>query len=280
MSKARMPSLFVCHGAGPSFFVDWPFGKPDAWHPMRDWLVGLLDTLPQRPTRVLVVSGHHVEARATVTTSPRPAQLDLAELAEFPGGTPDLTHTISGDTALAEDVRDLLAEAKIDAAADGSRGLDHGVWMPLKLADAEATLPVVSLSLVQGFDPELHLRIGRALTPLRERGVLILGSGASFHNMGLVRRAQSLSEKEIATALEATNAFDAWLEATVALPDAERRLAFAAWRDAPGASSAHDTADHFIPLLVAAGAGAENRGAVMYRDRPVAGLAQSMFRFG
>jgi hypothetical protein len=74
--------------------------------------------------------------------------------------------------------------------------------------------------------------------------------------------------------------FDAWLEATVALPDDERRRAFVGWRDAPGASDAHDTDDHFVPLIVAAGAGAGHGGLVVYRDRPFAGIAQSMFRFG
>jgi aromatic ring-opening dioxygenase catalytic subunit (LigB family) len=278
----RMPTLFVCHGAGPSFFIDWPFGgNPKAWHPMADWLARLLETLPARPRAALVISGHHVAPRATVTTGAKPSQLDRETLMGFPGDVPDLTYAQSGDPALAARVCELLSDAGISSGTDEERGLDHGVWIPFKLCDPGASIPVVSLSLVEGFDPDLHFRIGRALRPLRDDGVLILGSGASFHNMDLVRRAQTLGENERAEALAQVEQFDAWLESSLGLPEDERARAIGRWLDAPGARAAHDTDDHIAPLFVVAGAGASDAVHVAYRDREAAlGLPETMFRYG
>lgn len=278
----KMPTLFVCHGAGPSFFADWPFGDdPKAWHPMADWLAGLLDTLPERPRGVVVVSGHHVASKPTITASESPRQLDLEQLKRFPVNLPDLKYESSGDPRLAAQVHGLLARAGIAADTDVEHGFDHGVWIPLRLFDPAASLPVVAVSLVDGFDGALHCRIGRALAPLRDEGVLVLGSGASFHNMELVRRAQSLDAKEKAEIMEGVDRFDAWLEATLALPWEERLEALARWRNAPGAAVAHDTGDHLAPLFVVAGSGWSEQPTVAYRDRRTfAGVPQSMYRYG
>lgn len=276
----RLPTLFVCHGAGPSFFVDWPFGDPKGWQKMRHATADLFAGWTARPEKVLMVSAHHTEACATVTTSSAPAQLDLEALRRFPVPVPDLSFEQKGDPELASRVIALLGEAGIDASGDADRGLDHGAWIPMKLADPTADLPIVSLSLVEGLDPELHLRIGEALAPLREEGVLIAGSGATFHNMDLIRRTETLDEVDRVALVEQANTFDTWIDDVIAWTKDARRTALIDWKNAPGANIAHDTGEHLLPLMVAAGAAGGDPGHVVFRDAPWAGIKQSLIRFG
>src|SRR5262249_8806523 len=149
---------------------------------------------------------------------------------------------------LAARVQALLDAAGIASGADAERGLDHGVFVPLKVAFPEAQLPTVQLSLRAGLDPAEHLAIGRALAPLRDEGVLLIGSGMSYHNMRGFMKPESLAFSE---------RFDAWLAQAVTAEPAARDAQLADWQRAPSAREAHPREEHLLPLMVAAGAAGE-----------------------
>lgn len=168
-------------------------------------------------------------------------------------------------------MRALLGGAGIESDVDSARGLDHGVFIPLMLAYPDAEVPVLRLSLRSEMDPAAHLAIGRALVPLRDEGVLIIGSGMSYHNL------RSLFSPGGADAAER---FDAWLEAAATAPaPAARNRSLTQWATAPGAREAHPEPEHLMPLMVAAGAAAADRGYRNYRDR-IAGKPFAGYRFG
>jgi aromatic ring-opening dioxygenase catalytic subunit (LigB family) len=150
-----------------------------------------------------------------------------------------------GAPRLAARAMALLQGTGLTAQIDPERGLDHGVFVPLKVAFPEATIPVVEMSVDKGLDPALHLEAGRALAPLRDENVLIVASGMSFHNM------RGYGDPHFTAP---SDAFDAWLtEAVQAAPEA-RAEALAQWSTAPAGRIAHPREEHLIPLMVAAGA--------------------------
>lgn len=268
MPATRQPTFFIPHGGGPCFFMEWTMGPRDTWDRMAAWLREWPSTLPARPTALVVVSGHWEEAVPTVTSGVRPPL--LFDYHGFPPETYRLTWPAPGAPALARRVQDILEAAGFPTAADARRGYDHGVFVPLKVAFPEADVPCVQLSLVDGLDPAQHLALGRALAPLRDEGVLIVGSGNSYHNMrGFMSRA----------ALADSTRFDAWLAEAVAGPAAERDAALAAWQSAPAARACHPREEHLVPLHVAAGAAGDDRGTVVFRDT-VLGSVVSAVRFG
>jgi aromatic ring-opening dioxygenase catalytic subunit (LigB family) len=143
------------------------------------------------------------------------------------------------------------------------------VFVPLLLIAPEADIPVLQLSLLEGLDPAAHLALGRALAPLRDEGVLIIGSGMSYHN---------LREFFAPHGGEASEAFDAWLTQVIADPD-RREAALCDWARAPGARACHPREEHLLPLMVAAGAARSEPGARTYADH-IRGKAVSGFQFG
>jgi aromatic ring-opening dioxygenase catalytic subunit (LigB family) len=258
-ASPRMPTLFIPHGAGPCFFMDW--NPADTWDGMAAFLRGVVDDLPARPRAILVISGHWLAPSFTVTGHAQPGL--IYDYGGFPPHTYELTWPAPGEPALAERVAALLAAAGQPAHIDAQRGFDHGVFIPLKLAVADADIPVVQLSLRQDMDPAAHLAAGRALAALRDDGVLIVGSGMSFHNM------RGYGDRRY-TPVSAT--FDA------PKPRAARRRD---WSAAPHARDCHPPGaeEHLIPLLVAAGAAGDDRGRKVYSER-VLETTLSAFRFG
>ena len=200
----RQPALFIPHGGGPCFFMDWTWGPADTWEPTRTFLEGLAASLPEPPRTLLVISGHWEEPAFTASAAAAP-QL-IFDYSGFPEHTYQLTWPAPGDTALAERVAGMLNKAGLPSALSASRGYDHGVFVPLKVAFPEAQIPVVTLSLAAepngSFDPALHIAAGQALAPLRDEGVLIVGSGMSFHNLRAYLRPETR---------EAARSFDEWL---------------------------------------------------------------------
>ncbi|WP_313084659.1 class III extradiol ring-cleavage dioxygenase [Pseudomonas sp.] len=267
-ATAPMPTLFVPHGAGPCFFMDW--NPADAWDSMAAYLRGIAATLAQPPKAIVLVSGHWLESTVSVTANPAPEL--IYDYNGFPPHTYQLRYPAPGDPALAAQLVELLEGAGIAAQQDRQRGLDHGAFIPLKLMFPEADVPVVQLSLRTDLDPAAHLSIGRAIAPLREEGVLIVGSGMSFHNMRGYgdSRFTPISQQ-----------FDAWLADTVALPPAEREGALLDWAQAPSARLCHPprAEEHLLPLLVAAGAAGESAGRQTFSDI-VMEAALSGFQFG
>lgn len=261
-----LPTLFIPHGGGPCFFMEWTSGPADTWDRMAAWLKSLLATLPERPRAILLVSGHWEEPVFTVGSSPRPPM--LFDYHGFPEHTYQLRFDAPGSPPLAARVRALLGSAGIASAENPARGYDHGVFVPLKLVMPEADIPVVQLSLKDNLSPADHLAAGRALAPLRDEGVLIVGSGMSWHNM-----------RGFSPAYTARSAaFDAWLGDAMADP-AHRDDAILRWSQGPHAREAHPREEHLAPLFVAAGAAEREPGAVIFRDT-VMDVVVSAFRFG
>ncbi len=268
LGAARQPAIFLPHGGGPCFFMDWTWGPADTWEKTRRFLAGLEATLPERPRAMVVVSGHWEEVAFAVGTAARPEL--IFDYSGFPEHTYRLTWPAPGEPALAAEVQRLLIGAGLPAAADAGRGYDHGVFVPLKVAFPEAQIPVVTLSLQRSLDPGLHLAAGRALAPLREQGVLIVGSGMSFHNM------RGFLHPETP---ERSAAFDGWLTAAVESPAAERDGLLTRWAEAPHARYAHPREEHLLPLMVVAGAAGADAGRSVFRDTPMM-AATSAYRFG
>jgi len=175
MSANRLPTVFLPHGAGPCFFMEWE--PADTWQGMEAWLRNLLPSLNVAPRALLVISAHWEEPVFTLNTQAAPGL--LFDYYGFPPHTYQLTWPTPGAPELAGEVAELLGKAGFDTAFDNRRGLDHGVFIPLKLVRPEADIPVLQLSLRSDMDPQAHLELGRVLAPLREQGVLIVGSGMS-----------------------------------------------------------------------------------------------------
>jgi aromatic ring-opening dioxygenase catalytic subunit (LigB family) len=262
----RLPTLFIPHGAGPCFFMEWTRGPADTWDKTAAWLKGVVAGLPERPKAILVVSGHWEEPVFTVGSSPAPPM--LFDYYGFPEETYRLRFDAPGSPALAKRVRELLGAAGLPTADDPARGYDHGVFVPLKLVTPEADIPVVQLSLRDDLDPEAHLAAGRALAPLRDEGVLIVGSGMSWHNMRGFSPAFTGKSQ----------AFDAWLAEALADP-VRRDEAIRHWDQAPYAREAHPREEHLAPLFVAAGAAEGEQGRQAFKDVAM-DVAISGYAFG
>jgi len=234
------PSLFIPHGGGPCFFMPDPQG---VWRGMEAYLRGLAARLPERPKAILLISGHWETHGFAFTGAEHPGL--IYDYYNFPPHTYELTYPVPGAPWLAERGAQLLREAGLVAAIDPARGLDHGVFVPMKVAFPDADIPLVQMSLDASYDPALHLRAGAAIAPLRDEGVLIIGSGMSFHNLRAFRdpRAQAPS-----------TLFDQWLTQAATAGAAERAALLADWAQAPYARLCHPQEDHLLPLMVAAGA--------------------------
>ena len=266
-ASARLPTLFIPHGGGPCFFMDPPPSAPHLWDKMAAYLRGIADILPERPKAILVISGHWETERPTLNVAETPSL--LFDYYGFPEHTYRLTYPARGAPALAQRVKALLEGAGMAVDSEAERGLDHGVFIPLMLVYPQADIPLLQLSLQQRLDPAEHLAIGAALAPLRDEGVLIIGSGMSYHN---------LRDFFSPRGEEAAEAFDAWL--TRALADSDGREAeLAAWSQAPGARACHPREEHLLPLMVAAGAAKGEPGVRTFAG-DIMGKAISGFQFG
>lgn len=266
---ARMPTLFIPHGGGPCFFMPNPPDHPRLWDKMAAYLRAITASLPARPSAILVVSGHWEERHVTVNEAAAPGM--LFDYSGFPPHTYQLRYPAPGSPKLAADIRELLDKAGFKTRADGSRGYDHGVFVPFLLMFPDADIPVVQLSLLDNLDPAAHLAVGRTLEPLRDKGVLIVGSGMSYHNMYEFRSDTHRLNQD-------SQKFDAWLTDAVADPDSRERKLID-WEEAPGGRKSHPREEHLLPLMVVAGAAGQDRGAQMFNDT-VWGKVLSGFQFG
>jgi aromatic ring-opening dioxygenase catalytic subunit (LigB family) len=263
MMDKQQPAFFIPHGGGPCFFMDDPQGM---WTGMANFLRGLAASLPARPRAILVVSGHWEERGFALTSHPTPSL--IYDYYGFPAHTYQLRYDAPGQPSLAVRAAELLSAAGLTARVDPERGWDHGVFIPLKVAFPDADIPVVEMSLDRSLDPALHLAAGQALAPLRDEGVLILGSGMSFHNMRAYGDPRATA---------ASQEFDRWLAAAVRLPRAERAAELAVWDQAPSGRFSHPREEHLIPLMAVAGTAA-GPGTRAY-DEVVLRTALSGFRF-
>src|SRR5436190_9528352 len=262
-----IPTYFISHGGGP-----WPWltGRFRSYFDRLE--ASLHDTAREigpHPKAILVVSGHWEAPRFTVQSGAAPGM--VYDYSGFPPETYQIRYPSPGAPDVAARVRDLLTQSGIDAALDPHRGYDHGTYAPLKAMYPNADVPVVELSLKHGYDVEEHLAAGLALAPLRDEGVVVMGSGLSWHNLRMIGP----------EARESSAAFDAWLDQALAAPADERVTRLKAWEQAPMARVSHPTEDHFIPLMVALGA-AERESAhrVYHEENFMGGVTASSYRFG
>jgi aromatic ring-opening dioxygenase catalytic subunit (LigB family) len=225
--------------------------------------------LGRKPAAVLVISGHWEAAEFRVMAAEHPAM--VYDYSGFPEHTYHIRYPAPGAPALAERVRALLQAAGIPAALDPRQGFDHGTFAPLAAIYPEADVPVVQLSLKAGYDPAAHLAAGRALAPLRDENVLIIGSGLSYHNLRQLGPSARVPSK----------LFDDWLQTTlVESTPAERERRLLDWSRAPAARQSHPREDHLIPLMVAVGAAGQDSAVCVYHEEALfGGTTASSFRF-
>ena len=240
----------------------------DMWDGLAQWLKELPSLLPARPSAILVVSAHWETSGFTVNNAGKPNL--LFDYFGFPEETYRLTYPVSGEPALALRAAELLEEAQLPVSFETARGLDHGVFIPLKLIFPQADLPVVQISLDTKLSAGQHLRLGKSLAPLRSENVLIIGSGMSYHNM------RGFSPDSKSPSLQST-AFDNWLNKTVSNP-LERDLLLSNWQAAPEGRHCHPREEHLLPLHVVVGAAGAD-GCVSHYSGAIMGTAQSGFVF-
>jgi len=265
----RQPTLFIPHGGGPCFFMPNPPDHPHLWDGMAAYLRGIAASLPERPRAILIVSGHWEAPQVTVNRAAQPGM--LFDYYGFPAHTYQLRYPAPGSPALAGRIVSLLSEAGMPSAAEDRRGYDHGVFVPLLLMFPEADIPVVQVSLLAGLDPAAHLAMGHALAPLRDEGVLIVGSGMSYHNMHAFMANAHVPDIP-------SRQFDQWLADALADP-ARRARDLARWAVAPGGRQSHPREEHLLPLMVAAGAAGTDAGRHTFQGT-IWGKTVAGFQFG
>lgn len=241
-SKSLMPVVFVPHGGGPMPLLG------DASHrELTAFMRNLAQELPA-PSAILVITAHWEEAQAHISSGAQPAM--IFDYYGFPPESYEFRYPAPGNPALAETVAQLLRAKNIPVELDNQRGYDHGTFVPLLLSYPEADIPVVQLSLLQSLDPAAHIVLGEAIAPLREQGVLILGSGMSFHNM------RAFFSPSPGVKAKSDN-FDQWLNDTLtshSLDYAQRAEQLINWMNAPEARFCHPREEHLLPLHVCFGA--------------------------
>lgn len=266
--KTKMPVYFISHGGGPWPWLQGPYRE--AYKELEASLKKLPTDLPEKPKAILIISGHWEEKNFSIMTNPKPPM--LYDYGGFPEHTYRIQYPAANSLELVSRVESLLKGIGISADLDPNRGFDHGTFTPLAVSYPDADIPVVQLSMRDDYDPETHLKIGQALAPLRDEGILIIASGLSYHNLRLFDQ----------RAAKPSHEFDAWLQDTIIHSNAtDRRAKLLEWDKAPSARLAHPQEDHLIPLMVAVGAAEGEAGKLSYHeDDFMGGIAVSSFRFG
>lgn len=233
---SRHPVLFVSHGA-PDLLLA-PGRTGELWS-------ALGRELP-KPKAVLAVSAHWETGAPTISAAPNPRTIH--DFAGFPAALYRLAYAAPGAPELAENVVALLRAAALPAETHPHRGLDHGAWAPLSLLYPAADIPVAQLSIQSHAGPEWHYRLGQALRPLRDEGVLVLASGAVTHNLARLF-APGTPPWSVAAG------FADWMAEKIAAGDVPALLDYR--RQAPGGAACHPSEEHLLPLFVAIGVGGE-----------------------
>jgi aromatic ring-opening dioxygenase catalytic subunit (LigB family) len=268
--SAPLPAYFLSHGGGP-----WPYVSRDFRGALLDRLeASLIDIrrqIGERPRAVLTISGHWECPDFAVSAGAHPPM--VYDYSGFPEDLYKIQYRAPGFPELAARVGSMLETGGVPCRSDETRGFDHGTFSLMKPLFPDADVPIVQLSLHRSYDPGLHVLAGRLLAPLRGEGVLIIGSGSSYHNMRNFR-----SEGAAAPSRE----FDVWLQDTLVDSAPEERVSrLIAWADAPAARAAHPREDHLLPLMTAVGAAELEPGICIYHEPNFLGnITLSSFRFG
>ncbi|KAJ6784434.1 hypothetical protein PWT90_07071 [Aphanocladium album] len=268
------PVIALSHGGGP---------MPLMGDPSHKTIISSLQTrIPEilrlnsptdRPRAIVLVTAHWTTPHPVISSGPSPSL--LYDYYGFPAETYQIKYPAPGAPEIAAKVEAAMKAQGLSPALDATRGWDHGVFVPLKLAIPDADIPIVQVSVLESEDPADHLRMGRALASLRDDNVAIVGSGfASFHNLGIMRSLRGFSGHSLDKGwLEFKAKTDDWngaLTAAVTEADAKTREdRVSRWRQLPHADMMHPPrgGEHFMPLIVCAGAARDGDGAARtYKD--------------
>lgn len=266
----RQPVFYLTHGGGPSFWIDYPepIGK-GGFDGLKRYLEKLAGQLPEKPKAYLVISAHWEEDAVTLSTAKQPGM--IYDYYGFPPIAYELKHQAPGSPDVARRAARLLEEAGLKVKLDEARGFDHGVFVPMMIVDPKAEVPTVCMSLRKDLDPAHHIAVGRALAPLRDEGVVIIGSGSSYHDLRGYFDGKSGG---------GAKSFDDWLTETSTHADPDtRNQRLVGWAKAPGARAAHPREEHLLPLMAAAGAAGDDVGTRDFHDT-IANKPFSGYRFG
>ncbi|XP_045505712.1 dioxygenase tasH-like [Colias croceus] len=244
------PALFVNHGGGPLPLLG------DEEH------IGLTNFLRDEVKKhvnfkdlkaIILVTAHWEEGKVTISSS---KHHDLYfDYYGFPPESYKYKYDAPGNPELAKQIQKTLSESGIEAKLDPHRGWDHGVFVPMMLMNPAANVPIVQISVLSSQDPSEHYKLGEALYKFRKEGIAIIGSGMSYHNMRAFMYARNqdnvVNEK-----------FDAFLNDACTSSNDKRREQLLMWDAQPQAREAHPprAAEHFMPLIVIAGAGGKGPG--------------------
>ncbi len=260
MKSITLPSLFLSHGSPMMALEDSPTAR---------FLDGLGTSLP-RPRAVLIASAHFMADSPTLTSNLAPETIH--DFGGFARSLYGIRYPAPGAPALAAEIAARLGAAGFDARVDERIGIDHGAWVPLRRMYPQADVPVVALSVNPAQTAAWHHRVGLALAPLREEGVLVIGSGGYSHNLRELdwRHADSPAYPWVTSFTEA-------LSNKLLAGDLEGALD---WQFLPEAQRNHPTPEHLYPLYIALGAGGENaRAERLHRSVQMAGMALDAFSF-
>jgi 4,5-DOPA dioxygenase extradiol len=259
---ARMPSLFVSHGS-PMTAI-----QPSA---ARDFFLSFAQELP-RPKAILIATAHFESAAPLLSTDEKPAM--IYDFGGFPQPLFEIVYPAPGSPAVAERAAEALHAAGHDAYGVSDRGFDHGTWVPLSLMYPDADIPVVQISVQPELGAAHHMEIGRALAPLRDEGVLVIGSGSLTHNLYELSRSGRQFDAPVR---DWVVEFTDWIAQTLEAGSAED---IAHYRQrAPFARENHPTDEHFLPLPFAMGAGGGAKGQRVHASYEYGLLAMDAYLF-
>lgn len=248
----KFPAIFINHGGGPMPLM----GKqPTLVNHMQE---AVQKYIPEKPKAIVILSAHWESDPIKITNYNEPQSL-YYDYHGFPPETYKYKYPAPGSNELSHKIQGLLKDNGIQSQFDTDRGLDHGVFVPLMIMYPDADIPVVAVSLDASLRSDANMKIGQALGPLRNDGVLIIGSGYTFHNM------QSFFHPTAAS-IKASSDFNAWLKDTMlstSSPD-DMKEALIDWDQAPGARKSHPREEHLLPLFMTAAASDFTGAKVIY----------------
>jgi 4,5-DOPA dioxygenase extradiol len=257
----RQPILFISHGSPSLALEDCP---------ARDFLQRLGGELGA-PRAIVAVSAHWASGAPAVTGAASPETIH--DFYGFPDALYRLRYPAPGAPEIAARVCELMRAGGFECEIDSRRGLDHGTWSPLLLIYPEAQVPVVQLAIQPHRGAAHHFALGAALAPIRDDGILIMGSGGATHNLGQIRGAGNQPTPKW------VSAFAEWLDGVMTEGRSEELVNYR--RQAPYAAENHPSEEHFLPLIVAAGAAGEGaRARVLHSSYTYGVLSMSAYAFG